>query len=334
MVTGQAEGGEQAIAELLVSKSSGRAYELVLTDMHMPDMDGFGLIEKIRDTAGLSTTTIMMLTSAGHGEDVERCRKLGVKSYLLKPIRLWELVSAIGKALGEAVAFSQAVPAASGTPATSVEGLHILLAEDNRVNQKVAIRTLEKMGHSVVVAENGRDAVSLVGKHTFDLVLMDIQMPILDGLTATRQIRDAESEGHSHTPIIAMTAHAMKGDRERCLESGMDGYVSKPIDRKALKEAIASAVKGSRHSRHPVDSQTDSLGWNYEQVLERIGGDETLFREIAQIFFFRMRPQESGKYCGKQYRDEMRPPLKRSRIVSRVNSAIWGLQESHKGREH
>jgi two-component system, sensor histidine kinase and response regulator len=284
MVTGQAEGGEQAIAELLVAKSSGRAYELVLTDMHMPDMDGFGLIEKIRDTAGLSTTTIMMLTSAGHGEDVERCRKLGVKSYLLKPIRKWELVSAIGKALGEAVAFTQPVPAASGTPATSVEGLHILLAEDNRVNQKVAIRTLEKMGHSVVVAENGRDAVSLVGKHTFDLVLMDIQMPILDGLTATRQIRDAESEGRSYTPIIAMTAHAMKGDRERCLESGMDGYVSKPIDRKALKEAIASAVKGSRHSSHQDDSDTDSIGWNYEQVLERIGGDETLFREIAQIF--------------------------------------------------
>ena len=284
MLTGQAEGGEQAIAELLAARSSGRAYGLVLTDMHMPDMDGFGLIEKIRDTAGLSTTAVMMLTSAGHGEDVERCRKLGVKSYLLKPIRKWELVSAIGRALGEAIAPTQPAPAASGTPVTSVESLHILLAEDNRVNQKVAVRTLEKMGHSVVVADNGRDAVSLLANHTFDLVLMDIQMPILDGLTATRQIRDAEMPGHLHTPIIAMTALAMKGDRERCLESGMDGYVSKPIDRRALKEAIASVVKGSRHSSHPDDSGTDSIAWNYEQVLERIGGDETLFREIALIF--------------------------------------------------
>src|ERR1700727_157696 len=135
MLTGQAEGGEQAIAELLAARSSGRAYGLVLTDMHMPDMDGFGLIEKIRGTAGLSAPAVMMLTSAGHGEDVERCRKLGVKSYLLKPIRKWELVSAIGRALGEAIAPTQPAPAASGTPVTSVESLHIILAEDNRVNQ-------------------------------------------------------------------------------------------------------------------------------------------------------------------------------------------------------
>jgi signal transduction histidine kinase/CheY-like chemotaxis protein len=245
MKTHDVESGQQALAELLSAKTAGEPYQLILTDMHMPNMDGFGLIDKILETPELSTTTIMMLTSAGRREDVERCRALGITSYLLKPIRKWELLAAVAKELGANGPSLQAtgtVQRKSGLPVR----LRILVAEDNHVNQAVAVGVLEKMGHSVVVAENGSEAISLIAQRTFDLVLMDVQMPELDGLAATRRIRETEGPGHSHIPILAMTAHAMKGDRELCLESGMDGYVSKPIIRKELKEAIELVIAKAR----------------------------------------------------------------------------------------
>ena len=164
--------------------------------------------------------------------------------------------------------------------------LHILLAEDNHVNQIVAIRTLEKQGHSVVVANNGLEALSLLDQQSFDLVLMDIQMPEMDGLTATKTIRESERQGGSRIPIIAMTAHAMKGDRERCLESGMDGYVSKPISGKALEEAITSAVEGSVATRTRSGSpMPGKLGsWDAGRVLAKLDGNEKLFHELLEIF--------------------------------------------------
>jgi signal transduction histidine kinase/CheY-like chemotaxis protein/HPt (histidine-containing phosphotransfer) domain-containing protein len=289
--THEVEGGEQALTELLSASTAGDAYQLILTDMHMPHMDGFGLIERIRHTPELSTTAIMMLTSAGHREDVARCKEFEIASYLLKPIRKWELLAAIAKALGHGGPSPRPITAVRRKPAAPV-GLHVLLAEDNHVNQIVATRTLEKMGHSVVVANNGREALSLLSQQTFDLVLMDIQMPEMDGLTATKEIRKYEMESHDHMPIIALTAHAMKGDLARCLEGGMDGYVSKPIVGKELEDAIASAVKGQRDSAHdvtietlPVNGTPDSpLGWDAGRVLERLGGDEKLFSEVIQIF--------------------------------------------------
>jgi CheY-like chemotaxis protein len=176
-------------------------------------------------------------------------------------------------------------------PNAPVVSLRILLAEDNQVNQTVAVRILEKMGHSVVVANNGNEALSLLAQKSFDLVLMDIQMPEMDGFTATKRIREAEVQSRSHMPIIAMTAHAMKGDRERCLEAGMDGYVSKPVARPELEEAISGIVKsGVRENRVTNEAQKQDaaqngkLHWNAAELLQRLGDDEKLFSEVVEIF--------------------------------------------------
>jgi signal transduction histidine kinase/CheY-like chemotaxis protein len=239
--TKSVDGGRQALTQLASAHESGESYQLVLTDMHMPEMDGFGLVEEIRRSADLSLLVVMMLTSAGHQHDVVRCRNLGIVSYLFKPIREAELLSAILTAIGKPVPVTrpESILSERNWPVCG-ERLQILLAEDNRINQAVAIRTLEKMGHSVVLATDGREALSLLKAERFDLILMDIQMPEMDGLTATREIRNGEKRTGSHIPIIAMTAHNMSGDRERCLESGMDGYVAKPIKFQELAEAIAS----------------------------------------------------------------------------------------------
>jgi two-component system, sensor histidine kinase and response regulator len=301
----QVESGEDAMTELLSAQIAGDPHQLILTDMHMPNMDGFGLIEKIRNIPEISATAIMMLTSAGHREDVRRCTELGITSYLLKPIRKWELLAAMVNALGDGGFTVQPAAMARPKPEGSGRRLHILLAEDSQVNQTVATRTLEKMGHSVMVANNGREALSLVARHSFDLVLMDIQMPEMDGLTATNKIRERERQGESRTPIIALTAHAMKGDRERCLEGGMDGYVSKPILREELEEAIAQAMKGripvETVASHRPKSQKapaeDSSGFDAARFLKRLGGDEKLLSEVLEIFLSETpkRMQELGR---------------------------------------
>lgn len=285
------EGGEQALAELSSASAAGRPYELILTDMHMPKMDGFGLVERIRQTPGLSTAAIMMLTSAGYRDDIERCRRLGIHSYLLKPVQRKELLVAILRVLDPGTFGPRPIPtvAQSAMPATA--SLHILLAEDNRVNQVVATRMLEKMGHSIVVANNGREALTLLAEQRFDLVLMDIQMPDMDGLTATEKIREAEAQGLSRIPIIAVTAHAMASDRGRCIDAGMDGYVTKPLSAHQLKDAIDEIFHGG--SGTPVKdidtpeqnvAQDNSPAWDIAKSLERLGGDEKLFHEVVEIF--------------------------------------------------
>jgi signal transduction histidine kinase/CheY-like chemotaxis protein len=290
--TRDVESGEQALAELLAASAAADPYQLILTDMHMPKMDGFGLVEKIRDTPELSTATIMMLTSAGYREDAERCRQLGITSYLLKPIQKRDLLTAILKVLGRGNPSPQPITAVQAKPTPAVGSLHILLAEDNRVNQVVASRILEKMGHSIVVAKNGREVLSLLAQKTFELVLMDIQMPEIDGLTATKKIREGERQTQLHLPIIAMTAYAMKGDRERCLEAGMDGYISKPINARDLEGAIVGVLHGRDDTRRRTsskslakDTELDSkLRWDIAQTLEKLGGDERLFHEVVEIF--------------------------------------------------
>jgi two-component system sensor histidine kinase/response regulator len=232
------------------------------------------------------------LTSAGHSGNAEHCRKLGIHSYLYKPVRRQELLAALLRALGH----PQTLPSPSVvTPAVpQARSLHILLVEDNRTNQTVATRMLHKMGHSTVVAGNGKDALLLLTTHRFDLILMDIQMPEMDGLMATREIREGERETQLRLPIIAMTAHAMKGDRERCVEAGMDEYVSKPISSKEVAEAIARIPRLQGESAPVINlevKQTDAtlpapprIVWNMGETLERLGGDETLFHEVIEIF--------------------------------------------------
>jgi two-component system, sensor histidine kinase and response regulator len=285
------EGGEQALAELMSAQQGGHPYHLILTDMHMPKMDGFTLVEKIRDRPGLSMMAIMMLTSAAHRGDAERCRALGITSYLFKPIRKVELLSAILAVVGQNHTIPEPVTPPPQNPAAQSKVLHILLAEDNRVNQMVASRILEKMGHTITVANNGAEALALLAAHSFDLVLMDIQMPQMDGLTATKTLRQQETTTRFHLPVVAMTAHAMKGDRERCLQAGMDGYVSKPVNGRDLELAIAkamnltSSVTGLKNTsgRQEVQSRT-LVTLDFKQMLEQLGGDQNLLQEVIDIF--------------------------------------------------
>ena len=250
-------GGEEALAELSAGKQQGDPYGLVLTDMHMPGMDGFTLIERIRERPELATATIMMLTSAGHRGDAARCQELGVAAYLLKPIRQSELREAIARVLG-AREQDGAIPLITRfslqdarEPGTS---LKVLLAEDNLVNQRLAVRLLEKRGHRVVVAANGREAIEALQKEGFDVVFMDVQMPEMDGLEATAAIRVKEKGTENHQTIIALTAHAMKGDREKCLAGGMDGYLSKPIRPQELDEVLLALQAERREAANTMES--------------------------------------------------------------------------------
>lgn len=224
------ESGARAITTLQEAQRLGKFFPLILLDAHMPEMDGFTLADHIKKNPNWETATIMMLSSAGQRGDAKRCRELGVAAYLTKPIGQEELLEAILNALGTTPA-RQIAPAlvTRYSLREHVSHMNILLAEDNTVNQVLAIRLLEKRGHSVTLAANGKEALAALERQSFDLVLMDVQMPGMDGFAATAAIREKEKSSGVRIPIIAMTAHAMVGDRDRCLEAGMDDYISKPI---------------------------------------------------------------------------------------------------------
>ena len=240
------EGGKEALAQLSAAREAREPYGLILTDMHMPDMDGFALVEQIRKRPELCTATIMMLTSAGHRGDAARCLELGVSAYLLKPIRQSELREAVARVLG-AHEQQGAIPLVTRFSLQDAREpgafLSVLIAEDNLVNQRLAVRLLEKRGHQVAVAATGLEALKALEKEQFDLVLMDVQMPEMDGLEATAAIREKEKSTGLRQAIVALTAHAMKGDREKCLAAGMDGYLSKPIRPQELDHLLASYIE-------------------------------------------------------------------------------------------
>jgi CheY-like chemotaxis protein len=237
------EGGDEALLELLIAKKAAEPYGLILLDMHMPGMDGFQFVERLRKRPELETATIMMLTSAGHRGDAERCKVLGISAYLLKPIRQSELRKAIARVLG-AKEQQGAIPLITRYSLYDARDpqsvLSVLLVEDNPVNQRLATRMLEKRGHRVVLARNGREALEALEKASFDLIFMDVQMPEMDGFQATAAIREKETTTGEHMPVIALTAHAMKGDREKCLAGGMDGYLTKPIRPRELDDVLES----------------------------------------------------------------------------------------------
>ena len=244
-----AEGGEQALAEIGAARNAGEPFALILLDMHMPNMDGFEFVERIRQRPEWSTATIMMLTSAGHRGDAQRCRELGISAYLLKPIRQSELREAIARVLG-AKEQGGAIPLITryslGDAREAHEILRVLLVEDNPVNQRLATRMLEKRGHRVAVAGNGLEALEALEKESFDLVFMDVQMPEMDGYETTAAIREKEKGTDTHLPIVALTAHAMKGDSEKCLAAGMDRYLTKPIRPSELDDVLQSYVAAQR----------------------------------------------------------------------------------------
>jgi two-component system, sensor histidine kinase and response regulator len=245
-------GGAGALAQLSAAREEGEPYNLILTDMHMPDMDGFALVEQIRHKPELATATIMMLTSAGHRGDAARCQELGVSAYLLKPIRQSELREAVARVLG-AREHDGAIPLITRFSLQDAREpdayLSVLLAEDNLVNQRLVVRLLEKRGHRVVVAGTGLEALQALEKESFDLVLMDVQMPEMDGLEATAAIREKEKSNGRHQPVVALTAHAMKGDREKCMAGGMDGYLSKPIRPQELDQLLEIYVARRMEAR-------------------------------------------------------------------------------------
>jgi signal transduction histidine kinase/DNA-binding response OmpR family regulator len=238
-----------ATAGLEALRQSKDPFDLILVDFSLPDMDGFRLVERLRQSPKLAgEAKVIVLTATSHRGDAARCRQLGVAAYATKPVSQTELFETINEVMG--TSGPQVGPAAPITSPSSREGgnaFHVLLAEDNPVNQMLASRLLEKRGYRVTVTANGRDALAAIQTENFDVVLMDVQMPEMDGFEATAAIRAQEKNIGRHLTIIAMTASAMQGDRERCLAAGMDGYISKPIKPSELYDLLAGLAVSAAH---------------------------------------------------------------------------------------
>jgi len=287
----QADSGRMALELLREAQSRKNPFSLVLLDVNMPGMDGFELAEAVRQDELLAGTTIMMISSATRQGDHDRRRNLGICEHLAKPVRQSSLLKGMLAALGATAVCEGKRTSAVGPESLVARTAHILLAEDNLVNQRLAVRMLEKAGHSVVVADNGRQAVDTWQSERFDLILMDVQMPEMDGFEALAEIRSQEEQapGMPRIPIVALTAHALKGDRERCLAAGMQEYVSKPIKPKALFAAIETVLPtGHQGSYDDLPGETVQSDTNQAQApfdpacaLQQLDGDADLLYEIA-----------------------------------------------------
>ena len=237
-----AESGLAALQIISQAVANGLPIRLALVDLHMPEMNGFELVEQILRTTGGSCASIMMLTSDDYHATVQRCRELGLTAHLIKPVKKSELLEAACAALQPGGCVAARPEAMADLHVSGTAPLRILLAEDNLVNQKLALRLLQKLGHVLTIASNGREALEKLEQHAFDLVLMDVQMPEMDGFAAVAAIRHKERGTDLHIPIIAMTARAMRGDRQLCLDAGMDDYIIKPIDIKQLSQTIVRTM--------------------------------------------------------------------------------------------
>ena len=275
------ESGSAAIAALEAATQAS-AFDLVLMDLMMPEMDGLETVARIRENAAFAQVPVLLLSSADRAGYSTRSRSLGIAHNLLKPVKQSDLLEAIGAAVAVApsVETSRRDEAPMDEP-MAVERCRVLLAEDGVINQQVAVRLLEERGHSVEVVNNGRAAVERVAEQPFDVVLMDVQMPEMDGIEATAAIRRAEAQTGGHIPIVAMTAHAMKGDRDRFLAAGMDGYVAKPV---RPHELYAAVEGGDPNAEAELPAPVD-VPFEWDAALESVGGDEAMLRELAEMFF-------------------------------------------------
>ena len=299
------ESGRAALLALRQAYHNGEPYALVLLDNMMPEMDGFTLTEEINRQPELVGAKLMMLSSADRHDNAEHCRRLGVAAYLMKPIKQSELLDTIMTVVDTSPRLPSRAAAASRPPVEkSQRRLHLLLAEDNVVNQKLALRLLEKRGHTVAVVNNGREALAaLFGEGDsptdfsapapFDVVLMDVQMPEMGGFETTTVIREREKTTGGHLPIVAMTAHAMKGDREQCLAAGMDGYVSKPLQPQELFEVVERlapvnnttvAADGSVSADSQNQAADPQPVFDRTEALTHVGGDVELLKELIGLF--------------------------------------------------
>jgi CheY-like chemotaxis protein/HPt (histidine-containing phosphotransfer) domain-containing protein len=275
-----ADSGASALRALLDASAQGRPFPLVLLDANMPEMDGFEVARRIRDEAPIAGATIMMLSSSGQYGETARCRSVGIANHLTKPVDQRDLLTAIGHALSRDVGQRTALPASMLPTDLPERRLRLLLAEDNVVNQRLAATLLERRGHRVTIANNGREALDALTARPFDVVLMDVQMPEMGGFEATGVIRERERATGAHVPIIAMTAHAMKGDRERCLEAGMDEYLTKPLDSRRLCALVEHMAAG----QPPAEPDLPPPSEISDNVLARVGGDRQLLAEISKLF--------------------------------------------------
>jgi PAS domain S-box-containing protein len=275
-------GGEAALEELERAVGAGEAYPLVLLDGNMPGMDGFSVAEKIRERPDLAGASVMMLTSSGRPGDRARCLELGVAAHLSKPIKRSDLFDT----LTEVVARGPGAPLRSPAPKIvplprGDRRLRVLVAEDNVVNQQVVVGLLDRAGHAAVVVGTGEEALAALERHAFDVILMDVQMPDLDGFETTRIVRKRERSTGGHIPIVALTAHVVKGDAERCLAAGMDAYVPKPLRARDLYAAIDSVLEPARL---PAVPETSAGVIDEARLLERVGGDLEALKELIDVF--------------------------------------------------
>jgi PAS domain S-box-containing protein len=290
------EGGREALAALESAAAAGDPYRLILTDAMMPEMDGFTLAEAIRGREEFAEAVIMMLSSGDRAGDAARCRRLGLARYVVKPIKQSELLDAIVNELGAParpparpdglVSLTAGRPARRGGPAAAGPGrpLRVLVAEDNVINQNLAARLLARQGHAVRLAGNGREALALLEREAVDVVLMDLQMPEMGGLEATARIRERERGTGRRLPIVALTAHAMKGDREECLAAGMDAYVSKPIQEKELLRVLGEVTRLRPPAPAPDgDPAHAPAPLDVTAALAGVDGDREFLGELAGI---------------------------------------------------
>lgn len=285
-----ADSSEAAMIELQRAKAAGEPYSVILADATSPGSNGFALAAQVREAPGLAGAVVLLLSSSNPQLATERCREVGA-AYLRKPVRRIDLIQALRRVTDpEKYAGLQIAAGRPSHRAEVDEGprFHILLVEDNAFNQRVATMKLERKGHKVLVVGNGADALAALEKDRFDLMLTDIQMPDMDGFELVTKVRHREVTPGHRLPVIAMTAHAMKGDRERCLASGMDGYVAKPIHDAELWEQIRLVTGGSTNSvvTRPasVTETSEKPLFDMAEILARVGGDMSAVRELVDIF--------------------------------------------------
>ena len=268
------DSGLAALDRLQAAHAAGRPVELLLSDVRMPEMDGFELARRIAAEPALRPTTVMLLSSSAAADEIRRCRELGIQLYLIKPVTRVDLTRALEKAFG------RSEPVAAAPSKANSLGLHVLVAEDSPVNQRVATAMLTRLGCTADVVPNGREAVAAVAARRFDVVLMDIQMPEMDGCQATRAIREAEKQSGGHVPIVALTAHATTKDHDASLACGMDDYLPKPIHLTQLKDALLRVA-------HLPPARIEATGYGLldrNRVLEQVGHDRQLLSELVDLF--------------------------------------------------
>jgi PAS domain S-box-containing protein len=282
------EKGQEGLFAVRLAKEMGKPFPLILIDTQMPGLDGFMVVEKLKQDPALTGSAILMLTPAGQRGDAARCRELGISAYLVKPVRQSELLDAILLVLGQpSQGLERKDLVTRHTIRAARRKLRILVAEDNTINLELLTRLLQKDGHTVMAVTTGREAVDLLDKDAAhcDIVLMDVEMPDMDGFQATAVIREKEQLSGKHIPIIALTAYALKGDRERCLAAGMDGYVSKPIRYQDLIETIQNLVLDVSNIPTPAPAEETPVGVLDEALLvSRVDNDPQLLSDLVELF--------------------------------------------------